>query len=59
MSEEPEVLEDPGLVEEVLDEDVVEIEEGWEESGVGKLIDPVRGFEVEKSLESSKTGRGG
>ena len=35
------------------------MEDGWDESGVGKLMEPVLGLDVEKSLELSKTGRGG
>ena len=60
LSDEPEVLDEWLALEEGFDEeDVVDIEEGWEESGVGKMIEPVLGLEVEKSLESSKMGRGG
>ena len=34
-------------------------DEGAEDSGVGNSLDPVLGLEVENSLESSRTGRGG
>ena len=34
-------------------------DEGAEDSGVGNSLDPVLGLEVEKSLESSRIGRGG
>ena len=34
-------------------------EEGAEDSGVGNSMEPVLGFEVENSLELSRTGSGG